>query len=233
MKTIKLTIPIKIESEANLREHWSKKHKRKVAQQKAFCVYWRSLKPLVKLPCKVIFTRFASRLLDSDNLAGGFKAVRDSFAKEIGIDDGSELLEFEYRQEKLSKREYYFSIEVLEPFERSSSTSRTSVESVFSSKSATAFLSSDVISFFVIFASHSLSCFKLLGLSSPVRLTSLLSISIGSKTSIEKYVAMQECACEDNRAHGLFQFYGASRTGRWAGRLIQLQNLGGSHNSQL
>jgi len=46
-----------------------------------------------------------------------------------------------------------------------------------------------------------------------------------SKTSIKKYVAMLKCVCEDGRARGLFQFYGAMRTGRWAGRLIQLQNL--------
>jgi len=46
-----------------------------------------------------------------------------------------------------------------------------------------------------------------------------------SKTSVKKYLAMQNCTTEDGRAHGLFQFYGASRTGRWAGRLIQLQNL--------
>lgn len=46
-----------------------------------------------------------------------------------------------------------------------------------------------------------------------------------AKTSIKKYQAMLNCACADGRAHGLFQFYGANRTGRWAGRLIQLQNL--------
>lgn len=46
-----------------------------------------------------------------------------------------------------------------------------------------------------------------------------------AKTSIKKYLAMLKCACEDSRARGLFQFYGANRTGRWAGRLIQLQNL--------
>lgn len=46
-----------------------------------------------------------------------------------------------------------------------------------------------------------------------------------SRKSIKKYVAMQNCVCYDGRAHGLFQFYGANRTGRWAGRLIQLQNL--------
>lgn len=46
-----------------------------------------------------------------------------------------------------------------------------------------------------------------------------------SKTSIKKYQRMLDCQREDGRARGLFQFYGASRTGRWAGRLIQLQNL--------
>lgn len=46
-----------------------------------------------------------------------------------------------------------------------------------------------------------------------------------SKSSVKKYKAMINCICLDGKAHGLFQFYGANRTGRWAGRLIQLQNL--------
>lgn len=45
------------------------------------------------------------------------------------------------------------------------------------------------------------------------------------KTSIKKYTAMQTAKCEDGRIRGLTQFYGANRTGRWAGRLVQLQNL--------
>lgn len=45
------------------------------------------------------------------------------------------------------------------------------------------------------------------------------------KTSIKKYTAMDTAKCEDDRIRGLTQFYGASRTGRWAGRLVQLQNL--------
>lgn len=60
----------------------------------------------------------------------------------------------------------------------------------------------------------------------PGLITDVLNLrSKASKTSIKKYVAMTKCACEDSRAHGLFQFYGANRTGRWASRLIQLQNL--------
>ena len=54
-----------------------------------------------------------------------------------------------------------------------------------------------------------------------------------SKTSTKKYLAMLNCACNDNRAHGLFQFYGANRTGRWAGRLIQMQNLPQNHLDDL
>lgn len=46
-----------------------------------------------------------------------------------------------------------------------------------------------------------------------------------SKTSVKKYTAMHEAVCFDNRIRGLLQFYGANRTGRWAGRLVQVQNL--------
>jgi len=50
-----------------------------------------------------------------------------------------------------------------------------------------------------------------------------------SKTSVAKFRKMQVCACRDEHARGLFQFYGASRTGRFAGRLLQLQNLPQNH----
>lgn len=46
-----------------------------------------------------------------------------------------------------------------------------------------------------------------------------------AKTSTSKYYAMDRCICDDDRARGLIQFYGANRTGRWAGRLVQVQNL--------
>ena len=45
------------------------------------------------------------------------------------------------------------------------------------------------------------------------------------KTSVKKYVAMESARCEDDRIRGLTQYYGANRTGRWAGRLVQMQNL--------
>ena len=54
-----------------------------------------------------------------------------------------------------------------------------------------------------------------------------------SKTSIKKYYAMINCAMKDHRVRGTFQFYGANRTGRWAGRLLQLQNLSKNHISHI
>lgn len=50
-----------------------------------------------------------------------------------------------------------------------------------------------------------------------------------SRSSVKKYYAMINCAMSDNRVRGTFQFYGANRTGRWAGRLLQLQNLSKNH----
>ena len=54
-----------------------------------------------------------------------------------------------------------------------------------------------------------------------------------AKSSVKKYQAMQNCVCNDGRAHGMFMFYGANRTGRFAGRLVQLQNLPQNHMKDL
>lgn len=54
-----------------------------------------------------------------------------------------------------------------------------------------------------------------------------------AKSSVKKYQAMENAACKDTRARGMFQFYGANRTGRWAGRIIQLQNLPQNHMNDL
>lgn len=54
-----------------------------------------------------------------------------------------------------------------------------------------------------------------------------------SKSSVKKYQAMVDTACSDGRARGMFQFYGANRSGRWAGRHIQLQNLPQNHMPDL
>ena len=68
----------------------------------------------------------------------------------------------------------------------------------------------------------------------PESLSEILSLRLQvAKSSVKKYTAMQNACCADGRCHGMFQFYGANRTGRWAGRLIQLQNLPQNHMPDL
>ena len=62
----------------------------------------------------------------------------------------------------------------------------------------------------------------------PVRSVLRMRLQL-SKSSVKKYTAMKNTACSDNRARGMFSFYGASRTGRWTGRHVQLQNLPQNH----
>lgn len=54
-----------------------------------------------------------------------------------------------------------------------------------------------------------------------------------AKSSVKKYQAMRNAVCRDGRARGMFQFLGANRSGRWAGRIIQLQNLPQNHMEDL
>lgn len=68
----------------------------------------------------------------------------------------------------------------------------------------------------------------------PPNLTEVLSLRQQlAKSSVKKYQAMENAMCRDDRARGMFQFYGANRTGRFAGRLIQLQNLPQNHMTDL
>ena len=64
----------------------------------------------------------------------------------------------------------------------------------------------------------------------PGELAEVLSLRLQlAKSSVKKYTAMQSAVCDDDRCHGMFQFYGANRTGRFAGRIVQLQNLPQNH----
>lgn len=68
----------------------------------------------------------------------------------------------------------------------------------------------------------------------PENMAEVLSLRLQlAKSSVKKYQAMQNAVCNDGRCHGMFQFYGANRSGRWAGRLIQLQNLPQNHMEDL
>jgi DNA polymerase len=68
----------------------------------------------------------------------------------------------------------------------------------------------------------------------PEHLAEVLKLSQQlAKSSVKKYTAMENAVCADSRARGMFQFYGANRTGRFAGRLVQLQNLPQNHMPDL
>lgn len=81
-------IPIRTYSILNLREHWARRHRRSAAQRRAVELFWpwRGRKWL--FPVEVTLTRIGLRKLDSDNLQGALKAVRDQVAKQLGVDDG-------------------------------------------------------------------------------------------------------------------------------------------------
>jgi hypothetical protein len=109
------TFPIKTISELNARDsHWSQRDRRRRSQQRDFALLWRSQKIKVSLPATIIFTRYSFQTMDTDNLAGAMKHVQDQLANEIGIDDGSPLINFIYRQKQIYTREIYFTIEILE-----------------------------------------------------------------------------------------------------------------------
>lgn len=67
---------------------------------------------------------------------------------------------------------------------------------------------------------------KALILTAPEEIRDVLELRLQlAKSSIRKYQAMESSVCSDGRCRGMFQFYGANRTGRWAGRIVQMQNL--------
>jgi len=94
-------LPVRIVSEANVREHWRKVAQRKQSHRRTALLMLRA----TPCPCSdeqitITLTRIAPRTLDDDNLASGFKAVRDGVADWLGIDDGSTRLSWRYAQRK-------------------------------------------------------------------------------------------------------------------------------------
>lgn len=85
-------------SEANQREHWAAKNRRKKSQQAAVIL---TLRPLgvPHPPLDVFLTRIAPKRLDSDNLAGSMKHIRDAIARWLGVDDGDDSVRYYVLQE--------------------------------------------------------------------------------------------------------------------------------------
>lgn len=107
MRRVSVYLPIRIQSVANLREHWRVRHRRGHQER---LVVAAKLKPLlaspVSPPIKVTITRVAPRLLDTDNAWSGCKAIRDEVARLLQIDDGAKGALWDVQQEKGKPREY-------------------------------------------------------------------------------------------------------------------------------
>lgn len=114
METIRraLVVPVRTVSESNVRTHWSKRHARVRDQRKVTDALLRTTFGLCQqAPVCVRLVRIAPRELDDDNLRGALKAVRDSVAAWVGLDD--RYLRFDYAQERSTKvRTYAVRIEL-------------------------------------------------------------------------------------------------------------------------
>lgn len=101
-------VPMHLPSCANLREHWRVRAKRTQAQRltgKMYAYHWVPahfvLKPSFRnVKMRITLTRISPRKLDSDNVASAFKAFRDGIADALEVNDGSDLIEWQYAQEK-------------------------------------------------------------------------------------------------------------------------------------
>jgi hypothetical protein len=107
--------PLKVVSEANRRDHWRTKHTRTANQKDV--VGWELVKfrPVISalgLPLVVRLTLIGCQKLDGDNLQAALKAVRDSVAKTIGIDDGDPRITWLYEFELINKRDRRVRIEI-------------------------------------------------------------------------------------------------------------------------
>jgi hypothetical protein len=96
-----IELPLRIESCANKREHWSVRARRTKARRLAALAV-----PVHPLPCVVTLIRVAPRQLDDDNLASGFKALRDGIADRLGVKDNDPRVTWRYAQVRGKAKEY-------------------------------------------------------------------------------------------------------------------------------
>lgn len=108
-----ITIPIRIESTSNLREHWTARSKRAGKHKHDTYMALRAAKAPHTLPCIVTITRVAPRALDGDNLQAGAKNCRDGVALWLQADDADPRIEWQYAQRKGGAKEYSATIEII------------------------------------------------------------------------------------------------------------------------
>lgn len=124
---IAFTAPVRIESEMNRRDHWTGRRKRFIQQHRDTSLVWLGYRAAKRASVDatlmaihsskeiiVTLTRIAPRRLDTDNLASGFKGVRDFIAQTILFEnDGSERIDWRYHQERGKPKEYSVRIEII------------------------------------------------------------------------------------------------------------------------
>ena len=111
---ITLELPVKVVSEANQRCHWSSRFHRFNRQKIRVGFALLPHKHKVRFPATCVLTRIGPKKLDTDNLAGAFKAVQDSIARMCGVDDGDARWDWQYRQEVGNPKQYAIRIEIFE-----------------------------------------------------------------------------------------------------------------------
>jgi hypothetical protein len=114
MTHLVVTLPLKIESTANLREHWRKRAHRAAIHRAGVHFAMKCNAAIVppSPPLVITCTRIAPRELDSDNLAISFKSVRDGIADWLGVNDNDKRITWQYAQEKGAPKHYAARIEV-------------------------------------------------------------------------------------------------------------------------
>jgi|SRR5690348_1902505 len=100
-------LPLRLESVANLREHWTKRAKRAKAHRMAALAI-----PAHPLPCVVWIVRIAPRALDDDNLRSAAKALRDGIADRLGVKDNDPRVEWRYLQIRTAPKHYAVVVEI-------------------------------------------------------------------------------------------------------------------------
>jgi len=114
---LEFSSPIKTVSEANRpgreswRTQWERKKDQKASMHYDLCNALRGRQ--VKLPCTVTLVRVGPKLMDDDNLARAFKAIRDSIANKLGVDDGeTDKIRFRYDQIAIGKHKYLVKVNI-------------------------------------------------------------------------------------------------------------------------
>lgn len=104
---INVVLPLRLVNGSNERGHWGIRHRRAQAHRKATIVI-----PRYPLPCIVTLTRIAPNALDDDGLVISAKHVRDGIAKRLGVDDASPLVQWRYRQERGTTKQYGVRVQI-------------------------------------------------------------------------------------------------------------------------